>query len=90
MRKWDVAISSRHIRVLYLKMLSSIGVSVEEAESRPALPSIQRINDHLRLVVEEGHFSVACALSCVGGGDDSTELPGDRLPWRRKPFPRWT
>jgi pyrroloquinoline-quinone synthase len=47
---------------LYLRMLASIGVSAEEAESTPTLPSILRINEHLREVVEVGEFSVACAL----------------------------
>ena len=46
---------------LYLRMLASIGVSEQAAESMPTLPAIERINQHLRSVVERGHFSVACA-----------------------------
>ncbi|MBX3263907.1 MAG: iron-containing redox enzyme family protein [Labilithrix sp.] len=47
---------------LYLKMLASIGVSSESAESARTLPVIRRINDHLRRVVDEQRFPVACAL----------------------------
>jgi pyrroloquinoline quinone (PQQ) biosynthesis protein C len=47
---------------LYLKMLASIGVTAEAAESTLTLPAIRRINDHLREVVERRHFSVACAV----------------------------
>jgi pyrroloquinoline quinone (PQQ) biosynthesis protein C len=47
---------------LYLKMLASIGVSADAAERTPTLVAIQRINDHLREVVERRHFSVACAV----------------------------
>lgn len=47
---------------LYLKMLSSIGVTKDDAESVRTLPSIRRINDHLREVVDRRSFSVACAL----------------------------
>jgi len=47
---------------LYLKMLASIGVTEEAAESMPALPAIRRINDHLREVIDRRHFSVACAM----------------------------
>lgn len=47
---------------LYLKMLGSIGVTAEAAESAFTLPAIRRINDHLREVVEHQHFSVACAV----------------------------
>ena len=52
---------SAHPR-LYLKMLASIGVSPEVAESMPTLPAVRRINDHLREVIERRHFSVACAM----------------------------
>lgn len=47
---------------LYLKMLASIGVDEEEAETTPPLPEIASINDHLREVVERRPFSVACAM----------------------------
>lgn len=47
---------------LYLKMLSSIGVTPSAAESARTLAPIRRINDHLREVVERRRFSVACAL----------------------------
>ncbi len=47
---------------LYLKMLESIDVTENAAEAMPTLPSIRRINDHLRDVVEHRHFSVACAV----------------------------
>ncbi|HSO36749.1 MAG TPA: iron-containing redox enzyme family protein [Labilithrix sp.] len=47
---------------LYLKMLASIGVTEEAAESLPTLPAIRRINDHLREAVERQHFSVSCAM----------------------------
>jgi pyrroloquinoline quinone (PQQ) biosynthesis protein C len=47
---------------LYLKMLASIGVSAEAAEAAPTLPSIQRINDHMRKVTEQRPFAVACAV----------------------------
>jgi pyrroloquinoline quinone (PQQ) biosynthesis protein C len=54
-------LDSAHPR-LYLRMLASIGVTAEAAESRPTRPSIHRINSHLREVVEQRHFSVACAV----------------------------
>ena len=47
---------------LYLKMLASIGVTSEAADNMPERPSIRRINSHLREVVEQRDFSVACAL----------------------------
>jgi len=47
---------------LYLRMLASIGVSEEAAERMPTLSAIGRINEHLRSVIEHGHFSVACAV----------------------------
>jgi len=47
---------------LYLKMLSSIGITPSAAESARTLPSIRRINDHLQEVVERRSFAVACAL----------------------------
>ena len=47
---------------LYLKMLASAGVAEEAAEAMPTLPAIQRINEHLRAVVEKRPFSVGCAL----------------------------
>lgn len=47
---------------LYLAMLSSIGVTAEDAERARTLPAIRRINEHLREVVERRTFSVACAL----------------------------
>ena len=47
---------------LYLKMLSSIGVTPSDAESARTLPSIRRINDHLHEVVHRRSFAVACAL----------------------------
>jgi pyrroloquinoline quinone (PQQ) biosynthesis protein C len=52
---------SAHPR-LYLKMLSSIGITEDVAEGMPVLPAIRRINDHLREVVEQRHFSAACAM----------------------------
>jgi pyrroloquinoline quinone (PQQ) biosynthesis protein C len=54
-------LSSAHPN-LYLKMLSSIGVTPNAAESAPTLATIRRINDHLREVVERRNFSVACAV----------------------------
>lgn len=47
---------------LYLRMLSSIGVSTAAAESARTLPVIRRINDHLREVVDQRDFAVACAV----------------------------
>lgn len=47
---------------LYLAMLSSIGVTAEDADRARTLPSIRRINEHLREVVERRTFPVACAL----------------------------
>jgi pyrroloquinoline quinone (PQQ) biosynthesis protein C len=47
---------------LYLRMLSSIGVSEKTVESLSVLPSIRRINEHLREVVEHRPFAVACAV----------------------------
>jgi pyrroloquinoline quinone (PQQ) biosynthesis protein C len=47
---------------LYLRMLASIGVSADVAEATPALPIIDAINDHLRRVVEQRQFAVACAV----------------------------
>lgn len=47
---------------LYLKMLASIGIGPDEAESTPTLPAIRRINDHLEEVVSRRHFSVGCAV----------------------------
>jgi pyrroloquinoline quinone (PQQ) biosynthesis protein C len=58
-------LNSAHPR-LYLRMLASIGVSEQVAESFPALPSVRRINQHLHEVVEQRPFSVACAvLDCA-------------------------
>lgn len=47
---------------LYLKMLSSIGVTSVAAENARTLPVIRRINEHLREVVEQRDFAVACAV----------------------------
>jgi pyrroloquinoline quinone (PQQ) biosynthesis protein C len=47
---------------LYLRMLASIGVSEEAADTLPMLPSIRRINEHLHEVVERRPFAVACAV----------------------------
>jgi len=47
---------------LYLKMLASIGVDEAAADSMPILPAIDRINGHLREVVERRHFAVACSM----------------------------
>lgn len=47
---------------LYLRMLASVGVSQQAAESTPTLLAIERLNQHLRWVVQHGHFSVACAV----------------------------
>ncbi len=47
---------------LYLRMLRSIGVAEAVAERTPILPSVARINAHLREVVERRPFSVACAV----------------------------
>jgi len=57
-------LSSAHPN-LYLRMLASIGVTAAAAECMPALPAIHRINTHLREVVEQRHFSVACAVLAV-------------------------
>jgi pyrroloquinoline quinone (PQQ) biosynthesis protein C len=54
-------LNSAHPR-LYLRMLASMGVSEPAAEGFPTLPSVCRINDHLREVVEQRPFSVACAV----------------------------
>jgi pyrroloquinoline quinone (PQQ) biosynthesis protein C len=54
-------LASAHLN-LYRKMLSSVGVDAAAAERVPLLPSIKRINDHLREVVDGRPFSVACAL----------------------------
>src|SRR5450432_349283 len=37
---------------LYLRMLASIGITEKEADSLSTVPSIRRINNHLREVVE--------------------------------------
>src|SRR4051812_4775363 len=47
---------------LYVKLLASIGVGVEETERTPALRCIQKINDHLVEVLERRPFSVGCAV----------------------------
>lgn len=47
---------------LYLRMLSSIGVSAETADAAPTLPSIRRINEHLDEIVSQQPFAVACAV----------------------------
>lgn len=47
---------------LYLKMLSSIGITQAEAERGRTLPAIRRINEHLRDVVDRRHFAVGCAV----------------------------
>jgi pyrroloquinoline quinone (PQQ) biosynthesis protein C len=47
---------------LYLKMLSSIGVTSSAAEAERTLPAIRRINDHLEEVVHRRSFAVACAV----------------------------
>lgn len=47
---------------LYLRMLESIGVTADIAESGLTLPSIRRINDHLEDVVLHKPFAVACAV----------------------------
>jgi pyrroloquinoline quinone (PQQ) biosynthesis protein C len=47
---------------LYLRMLASIGVTEQAAESLPVLRSIRLINDHLREVVARRPFAVACAV----------------------------
>jgi hypothetical protein len=43
-------------------MLASVGVSEQAADRMPTLPAIARLNEHLRSVVENNHFSVACAV----------------------------
>jgi pyrroloquinoline quinone (PQQ) biosynthesis protein C len=65
---------SAHPR-LYLKMLSSIGVSEDAAERMPVLPAIRRINDHLRDVVERRHFSAACAMLALAEAVISPTFP---------------
>lgn len=52
---------SAHPR-LYLKMLSSIGITEDVAERMPVLTAVRRINDHLRDVVARRPFSTACAM----------------------------
>jgi pyrroloquinoline-quinone synthase len=47
---------------MYLAMLESIGVHTLLADIAPTLPSIARINGHLREVVEELPFAVGCAV----------------------------
>jgi pyrroloquinoline quinone (PQQ) biosynthesis protein C len=47
---------------LYLRMLSSVGISQQSAESMATLPAIGRLNQHLRSVVDHANFSVACAV----------------------------
>jgi pyrroloquinoline quinone (PQQ) biosynthesis protein C len=47
--------------MLYLRMLASIGIDERAADRQSALPSIQRVNAHLRAVIEEQPFPVACA-----------------------------
>jgi pyrroloquinoline quinone (PQQ) biosynthesis protein C len=47
---------------LYMKMLASIGVTEEAAESLPELASIRRINEHLHEVVGRFPFAVASAV----------------------------
>jgi pyrroloquinoline quinone (PQQ) biosynthesis protein C len=47
--------------MLFLKMLASIGIDERTVDGQPALPSIQRISEHLQAVVEEQPFPVACA-----------------------------
>jgi pyrroloquinoline quinone (PQQ) biosynthesis protein C len=47
---------------LYLRMLASIGVTRMAADALPELPSVARINDHLRDVVGRRPFSVAIAV----------------------------
>jgi pyrroloquinoline quinone (PQQ) biosynthesis protein C len=47
---------------LYLRMLGSLGVSEQAAERMPTVPAIERINRHLRCVVEQGPFCIACAV----------------------------
>lgn len=47
---------------LYLRMLASVGVTEQAANRMPRLPAIERLNHHLRRVVDNSHFSVACAV----------------------------
>lgn len=47
---------------LYLKMLTSIGITPKAAEEERTLPVIRRMNDHLREVVDARSFGVACAV----------------------------
>lgn len=47
---------------LYVKMLASMGVSLEAAEEAPTLLSMQRTNEHLRRTIGEHPFAVGCAL----------------------------
>jgi pyrroloquinoline quinone (PQQ) biosynthesis protein C len=47
---------------LYLQMLASIGVTRMAADALPELPSVRRINDHLRDVVGRRPFPVATAV----------------------------
>lgn len=47
---------------LYLRMLSSISITPNAAESTRTLAAIRRINEHLIEVVERQPFSVACAV----------------------------
>jgi pyrroloquinoline quinone (PQQ) biosynthesis protein C len=48
--------------MLYLQMLTSIGIDESAAERQATLRSIQRINEHLLAVVDEQPFPVACAV----------------------------
>jgi pyrroloquinoline-quinone synthase len=47
---------------LYLKMLSSIGITEVGAETERTLPIIRRLNEHLREVVDQRSFAVGCAV----------------------------
>jgi pyrroloquinoline-quinone synthase len=47
---------------MYVAMLQSIGISQARAEAAPTMPSIARINNHLRWVIEEEPFAVGCAV----------------------------
>jgi pyrroloquinoline quinone (PQQ) biosynthesis protein C len=47
---------------LYLKMLTSIGISPNDADGERTLPTVRRMNEHLREVVDRRNFAVACAV----------------------------
>lgn len=47
---------------LYLKMLTSIGITPNDADAERTLPIIRRVNEHLRDVVDRRNFAIGCAV----------------------------